>query len=103
MAQSAGAGQELGCGVAPAAQNGRGMAKIGIIGAGAFGTALSAVMRRAGHDVTIWAREREVAAAINERIMNAIFLPGIALPPGIRATVDLAVVAKDMDVLLLAP
>jgi glycerol-3-phosphate dehydrogenase (NAD(P)+) len=79
------------------------MAKIGIIGAGAFGTALSAVMRRAGHDVTIWAREREVAAAINERIMNAIFLPGIALPPGIRATVDLAVAAKDMDVLLLAP
>ena len=79
------------------------MARIGIIGGGAFGTALSAVMRRAGHDVAIWAREREVAAAINERGMNAVFLPGIALPPGILATVDLAFAAKGADVLLLAP
>ena len=79
------------------------MAKIGIIGAGAFGTALSAVMRRAGHEVTIWAREREVAAAINERATNPVFLSGIALPRGIRASPDLALAVKEADVLLLAP
>jgi glycerol-3-phosphate dehydrogenase (NAD(P)+) len=79
------------------------MARIGVIGAGAFGTALSAVMRRAGHDVVIWARERDVAAAINERGMNETFLGGIALPAGIHATVELAHAAKGADVLLLAP
>jgi glycerol-3-phosphate dehydrogenase (NAD(P)+) len=79
------------------------MAKIGIIGAGAFGTALAAVMRRAGHEVAIWAREREVAAAISERAVNPVFLRGIALPTGIRASTDLAFAVKGADVLLLAP
>lgn len=77
------------------------MDRIGVIGAGAWGTALAAVARRAGRDVRIWAREPEVAAAINERHENTPFLPGVRLDPGIRATDDIAA-AADADALILA-
>lgn len=79
------------------------MARIGVIGGGAFGTALACVMRRAGHDVAVWAREQEVVAAINRDGANPVYLPGIPLAPGLRATEDLAVAAAGADFLLLAP
>jgi len=79
------------------------MARVGIIGGGAFGTALACVMRRSGHDTAIWAREPEVVAAINERGTNERFLSGVRLPPGIVATGDLAAAADGADFLLLAP
>jgi len=78
------------------------MALIGIIGGGAFGTALACVMRRAGHEVRVWAREPDVVAAINESDSNPLFLPGIRLPHGVRATGDLGH-AAEADLLLLAP
>ncbi len=79
------------------------MARIGVIGGGAFGTALACVMRRAGHDVIVWAREPEVVAAINRDAVNPVFLPGIALVAGIRATEGLAEAVAGADFLLLAP
>ncbi len=79
------------------------MARIGVIGGGAFGTALACVVRRSGHEVVIWAREPEVVAAINRDAANPVFLPGIALTPGISATDDLAAAAKGADFMLLAP
>lgn len=79
------------------------MARIGVIGGGAFGTALACVMRRSGHEITIWAREPEVADAINRDSANPVFLPGIPLTPGIVATNDLARATKGADFLLLAP
>src|SRR3970040_812427 len=79
------------------------MARIGIIGGGAFGTALACVMRRSGHATVIWAREPKVAAEINRDAANPVFLPGIPLAPGIIATNDLAEAAKGADFLLLAP
>lgn len=79
------------------------MARIGVIGGGAFGTALACVVRRSGHDVAIWAREPEVVAAINQDRLNPLFLPGIRLAPGIAATNDVAVAAASADFLLLAP
>ncbi|MCX7892961.1 MAG: NAD(P)-dependent glycerol-3-phosphate dehydrogenase [Burkholderiales bacterium] len=78
------------------------MARIGVIGGGAFGTAMACVVRRSGHDVTLWAREPEVVTAINAQGANPRFLPGIALAPGIVATGDLAAAAR-ADFLLLAP
>ncbi|MEQ1772544.1 MAG: NAD(P)H-dependent glycerol-3-phosphate dehydrogenase [Burkholderiales bacterium] len=78
------------------------MTRIGIIGAGAYGTALACVVRRSGNEVVIWAREPEVAAAINCGAENTRFLKGITLPPGIIATTDLSQAAA-ADVLLLAP
>jgi glycerol-3-phosphate dehydrogenase (NAD(P)+) len=78
------------------------MARIGIIGAGAYGTALACVVRRDGNDVVIWAREPEVAAAINRDAENPVFLKRVRLPPGITATNDLAQ-AANAEILLLAP
>jgi glycerol-3-phosphate dehydrogenase (NAD(P)+) len=79
------------------------MQRIGIIGGGAWGTALAVTARRAGRDVILWAREAEVVAAINERHENPLFLPGIAIDPAIAATGDLALAAAANAVLLVVP
>ena len=77
------------------------MKRIGIIGGGAWGTALATAARRAGRDVILQAREAEVVAAINEDHENTPFLPGIGLDRAIRATNGLAE-AADADAVLLA-
>ena len=59
---------------------------VGIVGGGAWGTALAQVMRHAGREVVLWARESEVVASINARHINEAFLPGITLDKGVRAT-----------------
>ncbi|MEE2760818.1 MAG: NAD(P)H-dependent glycerol-3-phosphate dehydrogenase [Pseudomonadota bacterium] len=79
------------------------MSKIGIVGAGAWGTALAAAMVRAGNEVVIQAIEPEVAEAINGRHVNAMYLPRIALDETIRATTSLAEVLDAEIVLLVAP
>ena len=79
------------------------MKRVGVIGAGAWGTALAMAARRAGREVVLWAREPEVAAAIAASGINSLFLPDIALDPAIRATTDLAVAVTDVDVVLLVP
>lgn len=79
------------------------MAWVGIIGGGAFGTAMACVLRRSGHSVQLWARETEVAAGINLSGRNDTFLPGVALAPGIVATTSMAEAAADADFVLLAP
>ena len=77
------------------------MKNIAIIGAGAWGTALAMVARRAGRNVFIQAHEPEVADAINGSHENSLFLPGVTLDPEIRATNDPAEAAVDTDVVLL--
>jgi len=59
---------------------------VGIVGAGAWGTALATVARRAGRDVLLWAHEPETVSAINNTHRNEVFLPGIALDSRIKAT-----------------
>lgn len=78
-------------------------AHIGVIGAGAWGTALALVAAEAGRRVTLWAREPEVVASISARRENTRFLPGIALPPAITATQDLAEAAAADAVLVVVP
>ncbi len=74
----------------------------GVIGAGAWGTALAQVCARAGLAVTLQAREAEVVEAVNTRHENAMFLPGVALEPAIRATSDMADLAG-CDLILAVP
>jgi glycerol-3-phosphate dehydrogenase (NAD(P)+) len=76
---------------------------IGIIGAGAWGTALAQTMRLAGRPALIWAREPEVVAEIEASHSNSVFLPGVALDPALRATGALADVAACDVVLMVAP
>ena len=78
------------------------MARVGVIGGGAFGTAMACVLRRSGNDVTLWAREPEVAAAIARDRVNERFLPGVRLEAAIEATSDLAQAARGRDLLLIA-
>jgi len=77
--------------------------KIGVIGGGAWGTALAQVAAHGGRDVLLWAREAEVVAAINDARVNDAFLPGIALSPSIRATGDLAALEWADALLVVAP
>jgi glycerol-3-phosphate dehydrogenase (NAD(P)+) len=75
----------------------------GVIGGGAWGTALAQVCARAGLDTTLWAREADVVASVNARHENTSFLPGITLDAGIRATGDYAALAGSDIVLAVAP
>jgi glycerol-3-phosphate dehydrogenase (NAD(P)+) len=79
------------------------MARIGVIGGGAFGTAMACVVRRSGHEVILWALEPEVVEDINLRGRNEHFLSGVRLPEGIRATGDIGEAAAGAAFLLLAP
>ena len=79
------------------------MKTIGIVGAGAWGTALAATARRAGRDVVLWSHEPMVAAAIAAEGENRYYLPGVRLDSGIRATADLAEIAAADAVLLVPP
>ena len=63
--------------------------RIGVIGGGAWGTALAQVAAAGGEETLIWAREPEVVVSINAAHENRLFLPGIALSPAIRATASL--------------
>jgi glycerol-3-phosphate dehydrogenase (NAD(P)+) len=77
--------------------------RVGVIGGGAWGTALAQVCARAGHAVTLWAREPEVVADVNAHHENRLFLAGVTLEPAVRATGDLAEL-KDSDfILAVAP
>jgi len=73
---------------------------IGVIGAGAWGTALAQLLAWNGTEVLLWAREPELVEEINSARTNSLFLPSAQLAPTIRATGDLAHTAH-CDVLLL--
>lgn len=77
-------------------------AKVGVIGAGAWGTALAIHAARMGHETLVWAREEQVVADINEARENKIFLPGFEVPPTLSATSDIAAVCAHADPLLLS-
>ena len=79
------------------------MQRISVIGAGAWGTALAAVARRAGRDVLLWALEPEVAESINSQHENQLFLPGVPLDAAIRATTSLPEAAEFGNAVLLVP
>jgi glycerol-3-phosphate dehydrogenase (NAD(P)+) len=64
--------------------------KVGVIGGGAWGTALAQVAATGGREILLWALEPEVVEAVNQRHENSLFLAGVPLSESIRATGDLA-------------
>jgi glycerol-3-phosphate dehydrogenase (NAD(P)+) len=76
---------------------------VGVIGAGAWGTALAQMLSSDGRDVMLWAYEPEVVAAINAEHRNPLYLPAAPLAPAIRATGDLADLAAMDTVLVVTP
>jgi len=74
----------------------------GVVGAGAWGTALAQVAARAGLQVTLQAREPEVVASIADKRENTLFLPGVTLEPAVTAVSDMAGLAE-CDLILAVP
>jgi glycerol-3-phosphate dehydrogenase (NAD(P)+) len=75
--------------------------KIGVIGAGAWGTALGNLLAEKGYEVDLWAFEKEVCEDILGERENKIFLPGIHLSSNLKPSNDLDKVAAAKDMLLL--
>lgn len=77
------------------------MSRIAIIGAGAWGTALSIVAGRKGvHEVRLWAHEKEVRQSIESRRVNDLFLPGQPIPEGVHPTNDLQHALQDAEIVI---
>lgn len=76
---------------------------IGVLGGGAWGTALAQSARRAGRDVMLWAYEGETVSEINARHTNSVYLPGVALDPAIKATANAKELAAADLLLLVVP
>src|SRR5207249_12331980 len=78
------------------------MARIAVVGSGAWGTALACHLARLEHAVTMWAYEPEVAEEIATRHANSPYLPDVSLPETIRASAD-PQVAASADLVILVP
>jgi glycerol-3-phosphate dehydrogenase (NAD(P)+) len=74
--------------------------KVGVLGAGSWATALSRLLARLGHLVRVWSIFPEQVREINETRENSQYLPGVAIPPGVEATVDLEKTLADAEVVL---
>lgn len=78
------------------------VSKVGIIGAGAWGTAVGKTLAEKGHSVCMWAIEKELVDNINGKHENHLYLPGIALPDNLVASTDPLEAATDRDAIILA-
>ena len=77
-------------------------AQIGVIGAGAWGTAIAKVIAEKGKGVVLWSFEEDNRDDINQRHQNSRYLPGVDLPENIYATSDIVEAASGRDYLILA-
>lgn len=78
------------------------MTRVAVIGGGAWGTTLADLLARQGDQVTLWAREPEVAAQVSREHLNGMFLPGCPLAPALAATTDLATAVAGAEVVVSA-
>ncbi len=78
-------------------------ANVGIIGGGAWGTALATVAARAGRTVTLWARDEATVLAINANGENPRYLPGIRIEGPVEATSEIKIAASAGAVILAVP
>lgn len=76
-------------------------AKIGVVGAGSWGTALASLLGMKGYRVALWAYEKEVRDGIADFHENKVFLPGIALSENIRPSNDIKEVVSDKDLVVV--
>ena len=77
--------------------------KFGVIGGGAWGTALAQTLAVSGRDVTLWAFEQDCSAAINKLHENTFYLPGVKLHPSLSASSDFADLEGVDAILAVAP
>ncbi|MGD0484007.1 MAG: NAD(P)H-dependent glycerol-3-phosphate dehydrogenase [Gemmatimonadales bacterium] len=78
------------------------MTRVAVVGAGSWGTTLADLLAAKGDDVVLWAYEPEVAAEINRRHRNDLFLPEAPIHPGVAATTDLAAAVRGAALVVCA-
>lgn len=76
--------------------------RVGVIGAGSWGTALAIIAGRAGHDVKLWSRNAAVVDSINHQHLNPCYLKTAQIPDNVRASGDIHEVAEAAELLILA-
>ena len=76
------------------------MTRVAVVGAGSWGTALSTVLSKQGHDVCLWAFEPEVAEQITQDRENVSYLPGFKLPENLQSTADLAMALRGAEIVV---
>lgn len=78
------------------------MAKIGVLGAGSWGIALSVLLHSNGHEVTVWSIIKEEIDMLQTKREHETKLPGVKLPDDMKFTNNLEEAMEDKDVLVLA-
>ena len=78
------------------------MAKISVIGSGGWGIALTILLHKNGHDLTIWSFDKKEAEELKKTRQNKTKLPNILLPEDVKVTDDLKKAVDDKDILILA-
>ena len=76
--------------------------KIGVIGAGGWGTAVALLLAKKGHKVTLWTRREEFCRHLEKYRENTVYLPGVFLPVGLELTSSLAQAVTGMDLVAFA-
>jgi glycerol-3-phosphate dehydrogenase (NAD(P)+) len=76
-------------------------ARIGVLGAGGWGTALSLMLNQNGHDVSLWEFLPEYAAVLDKTRRNPDFLPGVTIPDEVLITSELDSAVSGKDILLV--
>ncbi len=75
--------------------------KLGVVGAGSWGTALAKLLSKNFNSIYIWARNKDTVKQINEERINRKYFPDIKLPENIEATTDLNIVFEKSDIVLV--
>jgi glycerol-3-phosphate dehydrogenase (NAD(P)+) len=83
--------------------SGKPFASVGVVGGGAWGTALASLTAANGVETMLWAREEAVIRAVNERHENTEFLPGVPLPESLKALSSLGMTAECEALLFVVP
>ena len=78
------------------------MAKVSIIGAGSWGTALALLLHKNGNEVTVWSKFDAEIQMLKENHEHVDKLPGVKLPEDMVFTTDLEASIKGMDLMVLA-
>jgi glycerol-3-phosphate dehydrogenase (NAD(P)+) len=79
------------------------MTTVAVLNAGGWGTALAALLGRAGHDVRLWARRAELAEELASTRENRAYLPGVRLPDTVRPTADVDEAVRGCGAAVLVP
>lgn len=78
------------------------MVRVGVMGAGSWGTALALLLDSNGHDVTVWSISQEEVDLLNSKREHEKKLPGVKIPESIKFTSNMQEAIEGMDVIILA-